>query len=744
MWNMLTKIGEDSNVSEIEEKRSRYINWVDKVLELHRGKFINEFRLYFDLGDDQKSYITNWIHAALAKGVQKLELNFDRFVGLLWKEYSFPIEFYNTLKSPCGLSIIKSLRSLSLRFVHVNAEIVEFFIYNCPHLERLSVFGSETLLSLKVAGSSIQLKHLDINGCHFIKEVEISAPSLLSFKYHGPQIKLHVENIPLLIDVSIGGTYDVQLRNLIDPIIRYLPRLETLELLLDLTKDGIWFPTFELPKLRHLIFKVDANYHSSLLDLTRMIKACPFLHKFTLKLICGGCKRKLREFPKCPLEHLKEVEFIGFIGHPIDLELAFYFIENAPMLEKMIVNPICPYSVGTYFEFQDNKKKQAARKRVEQLKKRVSNTENIELPECCVSRLPDDIIVNIFSRLALLEAARTSVVSSRWRYLWTFTANLDFHAPKTMWDINTKIGERPNESEIEEKRSKYINWVGKVLELHRGRYINEFRIHFDLGDNQKSYITNWIHTALAKGVQKLELNFDRFVGIIWKEYRFPVECYNTLKSPHGLSIIKSLRSISLKFVDVNTEIVEFFIYNCPHLERLSVFGSKTLLSLKVAGSSIQLKHLDINCCRSIKEVEISAPSLLSFKYHGPQIKLHVQNVPLLLDVSIGGRYGVQLRNLIDPIILYLPQLETLELLLDLKKDRIQFPHFELLKLRHLIFKVIASDHHNLLDSTQIIKACPFLHKFTLKLICGDGKRELREFPKCPQGGGIHWICWASN
>ncbi|KAK2663904.1 hypothetical protein Ddye_002478 [Dipteronia dyeriana] len=359
------------------------------------------------------------------------------------------------------------------------------------------------------------------------------------------------------------------------------------------------------------------------------------------------------------------------------------------------------------------------------------NTENDELPECCLSRLPDDIIVNIFSRLTLLEAARTSVVSSRWRYLWTFTANLDFHAPKTMWNINTKIGERPNESEIEEKRSKYINWVGKVLELHRGRYINEFRIHFDLGDNQKSYITNWIHTALAKGVQMLELNFHRFVGINWKEYRFPVECYNTLKSSHGLSIIKSLRSLSLKFVDVNTEIVEFFIYNCPYLERLSVFGSKTLLSLKVAGSSIQLKHLDINCCHYIKEVEISASSLLSFKYYGPQIKLHVQNVPLLLDVSIGGRYDVQLKNLIDPIIQYLSQLETLELLLDLKKDRIQFPHFELPKLRHLIFKVIASDHHNLLNSTQIIKACPFLHKFTLKLICGGGKRELHEFPKCP-------------
>ncbi|KAK3225961.1 hypothetical protein Dsin_005823 [Dipteronia sinensis] len=371
MWKINTKIGKDPNVSEIEEKRSRYINWVDKVLELHRGKFINEFRLYFDLGDDQKSYITNWIHTALAKGVQKLELKFDRFVGIIWKEYSFPVECYNTLKSPHGLSIIKSLRSLSLRFVHVNTEIVEFFIYNCPHLERLCVVGSKTLLSLKVAGSSIQLKHLDIDRCHSIKEVEISAPSLLSFKYFGHQIKLRVENVPLLLDVSIGGSYYVQLKNLIDPIIPHISQLKTLELYLNLKRDMIQFPPFELPKLRHLIFEVNADDHSSLLDLTRMIKACTFLHKFTLKLICGGNKRELREFPKCPLEHLKEVEFIGFVGRPIDLELAFYFIENASMLEKMIVNPTSPYLVGSYFEFEDDESKKAARKRVKQLNKRV-------------------------------------------------------------------------------------------------------------------------------------------------------------------------------------------------------------------------------------------------------------------------------------------------------------------------------------------------------------------------------------
>ncbi|TXG50361.1 hypothetical protein EZV62_022885 [Acer yangbiense] len=277
----------------------------------------------------------------------------------------------------------------------------------------------------------------------------------------------------------------------------------------------------------------------------------------------------------------------------------------------------------------------------------------VTVPEYCVSRLPDDIIVNIFSRLSLREAARTSIVSSRWRYLWTFTANLVFVAPKTLL-IMKKLKVR----KVKEKVSRYVRWVNKVLELHRGPCINEFKIQFDLGDDENSNITNWIYTAFAKGIQKLELNFHPLMGIGSMEYIFPLECYNNLKT---LSSIKSSRSLVLDSVQVTREIVEFFIYNCPHLERLRVVSSRCLLSLRIVGSSIQLKYLDIYYCKAIKEIEISAPNLLSFKYSGPQIKLHVENVPLLLDVSIGGTRGVALRNLIDQIICFLPQLETLGL-----------------------------------------------------------------------------------
>ncbi|KAL5814010.1 hypothetical protein ACOSQ4_024651 [Xanthoceras sorbifolium] len=329
-----------------------------------------------------------------------------------------------------------------------------------------------------------------------------------------------------------------------------------------------------------------------------------------------------------------------------------------------------------------------------------NDTQSDDIPEYCVSRLPEDIIVNIFSRLTLREAARTSVVSTRWRYLWTYTSNLAFDAPNKLWRIGR------NNS----KRSKYWTWVNKVLEMHRGPHMNVFKIHFDLDSGEQTYMTNWINTAFAKGVQKLELNLCGFIGYQPWEFRFPVECYNNLKTS-----VRSLRSLILRNVDVPIELIELLIHNCPHLERLSVAYSSRLSSFKIVDSSIPLKYLDINSCDSLKEIEIMVPSLLSFRYYGQPIKLQLENVPLLRDVFIGGCDDVQLRNYLDPITCLLPQLETLELHLCLEEGSKTILPCELPKLRHLTISADSIHDSSILDLTQMITACPFLHKFTLKI-----------------------------
>lgn len=78
-----------------------------------------------------------------------------------------------------------------------------------------------------------------------------------------------------------------------------------------------------------------------------------------------------RKFPDCLHQHLKVVELIGFVGLPIELELAFYLLKSATTLKKMIVEPTPPAVLGTPWEFENYKKKQAARTRAKELEPKI-------------------------------------------------------------------------------------------------------------------------------------------------------------------------------------------------------------------------------------------------------------------------------------------------------------------------------------------------------------------------------------
>ncbi|PQM33013.1 hypothetical protein Pyn_31494 [Prunus yedoensis var. nudiflora] len=102
----------------------------------------------------------------------------------------------------CGYSGFEFLRVLHLEHVDVTSEVVEYFMSNCPTLERLSIHSATNLVDLRVVRPSISLKFLSIKYCLRLDSIEICDANLVSFVYVGLKISLLLSNMPSLVEVS--------------------------------------------------------------------------------------------------------------------------------------------------------------------------------------------------------------------------------------------------------------------------------------------------------------------------------------------------------------------------------------------------------------------------------------------------------------------------------------------------------------------------------------------------------------
>ncbi|XP_015579332.1 uncharacterized protein LOC8258126 [Ricinus communis] len=255
---------------------------------------------------------------------------------------------------------------------------------------------------------------------------------------------------------------------------------------------------------------------------------------------------------------------------------------------------------------------------------------------------------------------------------------------------------------------------------------------------------------MEKRVQILDLDFlDYFTPTrpypfhadFDNKYRFPRKLINA-NGPSSLKQFSSsmrpcevvgfqfLKALQLKSVTITDEGVHHFLSHCPLLERLVVHGSYRLHQLRVSGTSLALKHLEICMCDELKSIEVCDTNLVSFSYYGDEISLLLQNVPLLVDVFI---YEHSIKLVFMDCILpqlsgFFPQLqvlrlEILQLLVEL--DHYDFP--ELTNLKHLEISVSLHPNDSLLVLTPLIEASPCLERFVLLLETSNfGKRREKE------------------
>ncbi|KAL6224793.1 hypothetical protein ACLB2K_003648 [Fragaria x ananassa] len=332
-----------------------------------------------------------------------------------------------------------------------------------------------------------------------------------------------------------------------------------------------------------------------------------------------------------------------------------------------------------------------------------------------ISGLPDEILVSILSLLSLKEAQATNILSRRWQHVWAFSTALNFDAGKR---FNTFCKLQYNSAEREPALCMYVDWVDSVLKQHKAPNIERFRVAFDLG--LRSCIDKWIQFAMRKGVQILELDLSAILHPRSLPYKLSnkvlgIREFSTFKALCSEYIgFKFLKVLDLNRVDVDQDILEYFIYNCRVLEQVVVCNSSLLVSVRVVGQSIALKYLTIQYCRCLKSIEICEANLVSFTYDGELKKLLLRNLPLLVEVSLARwTSGWSPNNVFSYLSCCLSQLEILKINYAWGKTDPVIPSLPNLKCLELAFH--EANNCALLHLAIFIKQTPCLHTLVMKV-----------------------------
>lgn len=203
-----------------------------------------------------------------------------------------------------------------------------------------------------------------------------------------------------------------------------------------------------------------------------------------------------------------------------------------------------------------------------------------------ISDLPKNVIESILERIPLRDAARTSILSSKWRYIWTTVSQLVLDKQFFADTLRTKA----------RVRQEFTNAVEKILLLHSGP-IRKFDLRLPeiIRVNFCSDIDRWILFLSRNGIKDLTL---------CSTIDMPYKMHSCIYSCRELTRLKLVNCI----LKPPSELSGFQYVIRLHFQR-TTFGDNTLGPL--LSRSGLLERLTIKYCSGIGHLNINAPNLNS-------------------------------------------------------------------------------------------------------------------------------------
>ncbi|XP_022849225.1 putative F-box protein At1g49610 isoform X1 [Olea europaea var. sylvestris] len=247
-----------------------------------------------------------------------------------------------------------------------------------------------------------------------------------------------------------------------------------------------------------------------------------------------------------------------------------------------------------------------------------------------LSELPDSVVHFIFSFLPMDYVVRTTILSKRWKDLWTFVPYIYF---------------QPKEGELD----KFTNFVNRTLMLWKGKKIQKFTIDFkDVYEPSSCTDLNlWVRFALEHEVEELDLDYffvtldDRywmtqrlFSGSSIKKLRI-MDCNMEVS---GKIHWDQLKSLTINTVRWGQDEIDKVLSGSPQLEILIMYTSE---KMSIHSGSLKKLFIHFDLHNHFGEeidsaLEIWTPNLQVLEISGRlYCKFFLQvNVPSLVEATL--------------------------------------------------------------------------------------------------------------
>ncbi|XP_015880921.3 putative F-box/FBD/LRR-repeat protein At4g03220 [Ziziphus jujuba] len=224
-----------------------------------------------------------------------------------------------------------------------------------------------------------------------------------------------------------------------------------------------------------------------------------------------------------------------------------------------------------------------------------------------ISELPDAVLHHILFLLPIKTVAQTSVLSKRWRSLWSTFPDLDFTTFNPVATISHPNGSRKSHAHSSHSHSsnpKGIDFISQILTL-RNKH-SDIRVLRFRGRLSFSRLNGMIRRAIRHNVQELDVdvatddyfNFPRCViaskslRVFKMRSRYPG--FRLAPTSIMKSGFQSLQSLSLSLI---------ILYNQPSLSDLFSDSSFPLLKKLSLDACFGLKILNVGC-RALEDLSL--------------------------------------------------------------------------------------------------------------------------------------------